>query len=239
MDKQYAEYLIKKTKEDYDKIAGDFDRTRSYIWSELNRFAGFTKNGDKILDFGCGNGRLLEVFREKNAKYIGADFSLNLINLARNKYKAEVDAGKADFIKLDGLKLPFPDRSFDAIYSIAVLHHIPSVQKREELLAEFSRILKPNGKIIITVWNLWQRKYLNLILKHTIKKIFGQSKADFKDILVPWKNASGKSSADRYYHCFTQLELKQIIKRAGFCILENGFFGGAKGKFNIYVIAEK
>ena len=170
MKEEYADYLIQKTKEDYDKIAGDFDRTRSYIWNELRRFAGFAKDGDKILDFGCGNGRLLETFHEKNVKYIGADFSLNLINLARNKYKAEVDAGKAEFVKLDELKLPFPDQSFDVIYSIAVLHHIPSVKKREELLAEFSRILKPNGKIIITTWNLWQRKYLNLILKHTIKK---------------------------------------------------------------------
>lgn len=239
MKEEYANYLIQKTREDYDKISGDFDRTRSYVWSELKRFADFAKDGDKVLDFGCGNGRLLEIFREKNVKYVGADFSLNLINLARNKYKMEIDAGKAEFIKLDELKLPFPDRSFDVIYSVAVLHHIPSVRKREELLAEFSRILKPNGKIIITAWNLWQWKYLNLVFKYTIKKIFGQSKTDFKDILVPWKDASGKSSADRYYHCFTQRELKQIVKRAKFNILESGFFGGAKGKFNIYVIAEK
>ncbi|GAH26634.1 unnamed protein product, partial [marine sediment metagenome] len=61
MKKDYAEYLLKKTKEDYNLIAEDFSRTRWNIWAEFSIFRDYVKGGDEILDIGCGNGRLLEL----------------------------------------------------------------------------------------------------------------------------------------------------------------------------------
>ena len=125
MDKQYADYLIKKTKEDYDKIAGDFSRTRAYLWDDLRQFASRAKGGDSLLDFGCGNGRLFELFGDiKNVHYIGIDQSCALIERAKEKY-----AG-AEFIYSDSAKLPFPNEHFNMIFAVASLHHIPSEQKR-------------------------------------------------------------------------------------------------------------
>lgn len=239
MKQKYADYLIQKTREDYDKIAGDFDRTRSYIWEDLARFTGYALEGGRVLDFGCGNGRLMEIFNGKNIKYIGIDSSPALIEIAKRKYQKEIADGRAEFLVSDALELPFADAGFDAVYSIASFHHIPSVAKREELSGEFRRILKPNGKLIITVWNLWQKKYLNLILKYTFKKLISQSKMDFKDILVPWKNQKGDIISQRYYHAFTPRELRKIVFGAGFATVDKGFFGGAKNNLNIYLTAEK
>ena len=237
MQKQYAEYLIKKTKQDYDVIADDFSRTRAYLWDDLRRFAGLVKEGDKMLDFGCGNGRLFELFAgAKNIHYIGVDQACRLIKKAKEKYAGTA----AEFVCSDSERLLFPDGRFNIIFAVASLHHIPSERKRLELLAEFQRILKPNGILVVTVWNLWQRKYIGLIAKYTLKKISGQLPLDWGDIFVPWKNAGGGAAAERYYHAFTHHSLKRVIQNSCFVIQESGRFGGHQGKnYNLYAIAKK
>jgi len=85
MDKNYAQYLLYKTRENYDLIAEPFSGTRQFIWEDLKPLAEYVKDGDKVLDVGCGNGRLLELFQGKNADYIGVDSSEELIKIAKNK----------------------------------------------------------------------------------------------------------------------------------------------------------
>lgn len=239
MHKQYAQYLIEKTRADYDRIAADFDRTRSYLWKELERFAGCAKEGQRVLDFGCGNGRLFELFKGKNIKYAGIDQSGGLIEHARTKYAHEIAGDSARFIASSGDILPFPDASFDCVFSIAALHHIPSVEKREILMRELRRVLAPHGTLVITVWNLWQKEYRALVVRAAFQKIIGRAQLDFFDVFVPWKNNKGEAQAQRYYHCFSLFSLKRLIRNAGFSLRESGYFGGKRGRFNIYVIAAK
>lgn len=239
MKKQYAQFLIEKTKEDYDIIADDFNTTRSYLWSELKKFADTVKDESTVLDFGCGNGRLYEAFRGRGIKYIGVDQSKSLIDNAQKNHKTSVESKEVQFMVCSSEKLPFSDASFDAVFSVAVLHHIPSLEKRKALIAEFKRVLKPEGVLCVTVWNLWQKKYIPLIVTYTLKKITGQSEFDIKDILVPWKYNSGISQTDRYYHCFTKRELVSLVKDAHFKNIQSGTFGGPQEKFNLYILAKK
>lgn len=241
MKQNYADYLIQKNKDAYDTISEHFNETRAFLWEGLSDFAKYSKDGECVLDFGCGNGRLIEIFKGKKIDYTGLDISKNLIEITKKKYQDNFPEAiqKAEFLQTDGFSIPFPDGYFDNIYSIAVLHHIPSVQFRSDLLKEFKRVLKPQGKIILTVWNLWQGSSKELIFKYAIKKIIGQSKMDFKDIFVPWKNQSGEILAERYYRAFTMAELKKIVARAGFNIVDFGYFGGKNKKFNLYIVAQK
>lgn len=237
MKQEYAQYLIEKTRADYDAIAGEFDRTRAYCWEGLERFASYAREGDRVLDFGCGNGRLARLFHGKNIFYIGADQSGGLIARAREKYAEE--KGSIEFVLLTDDVLPFPDASFDCVFSIAALHHIPSTQERERTLRELHRVLKPGGRLVITVWNLWQKKYRELIVRHMIKKLITGSPLDFFDVLIPWKTNSRETMAERYYHCFTMWELMRRIRKSGFRVNERGYFGGATNRFNMYAVATK
>ena len=239
MKKQHADFLVEKTKEDYDAIARDFNQSRSSLWGELKDFAAGVKKNGTVLDFGCGNGRLLQAFRGRGVRYVGTDQSRALIDAAIVNHKAAVESGVAQFLVSSGERLPFPDASFDAVFSVAVLHHIPSVEKRKALFAEFKRVLKPDGIVLVTVWNLWQKKYIPLIAKYTLKKIFGQSELDAKDILIPWRYDPGVSRAERYYHCFTKSELSALAHGADFREIECGSFGGEQKKFNLYILAKK
>lgn len=230
MEKEYAEYLLKKTKEDYDLIAEDFSRTRYSAWPEFNLFSKYLNEGDKILDLGCGNGRLLDFFKDKNIIYTGTDNSEKLMEIARKRNP------EANFLITDSLSLPFQDNCFDKVFCIAVLHHIPSVNFRKQFIKEAQRVLRPGGILIVTVWNLWSRRdTFKKIIKFSILKVLKKTRLDFKDIFVPWQN-----KIDRYVHCFTKKELNKLVKGAGFKIMEIGVFKRKEAKnYNIYLIAEK
>jgi tRNA (uracil-5-)-methyltransferase TRM9 len=230
MDREYAKYLLEKTRQDYNLIADEFSVTRKEIWPELTFLVeDYSAEGEKILDLGCGNGRWFKLFQKKKVDYIGVDFSEKLIEIAKR------NCPRAKFQTADVFNLPFPSDYFDKVYNIAVLHHIPSKELRLQSLKETKRVLKPGGVLILTAWKFHDKKELFLLFKYTILKLAGKSGLDFKDVLEPW----GKK-IKRYYHCFSKKELKNLINKSDFKIKQSGIIKNTKGnRRNIYLIAEK
>jgi len=254
MDQQTEKNLLDMVKRNYEEIAADFDLTRKKpLWPELVKLTEMVKDGDRVLDAGCGNGRLAEAFGQKNVNYLGVDGSKNLVEAAKKNFLdsrlrgndkemggddektvvARNDSYKfilGDILELDRIS----EKDFDYVYSIAVLHHLPGENLRVQALKQMKNKIKPGGKIIITVWNLWnQKKFRKLILKFAILKILGKNKMDFGDILFSWKNNQGQEISRRYYHAFTKSELKKIAVKAGLKITKI-----YKDRHNYYLILE-
>jgi SAM-dependent methyltransferase len=233
MDRKYAEYLLKKTQEDYNLVAEDYTRTRAFIPEDIKEIAEYALVGERILDSGCANGRLFGILEGKNVDYFGIDFSERLIKIAKKKYPG------AKFQVADCLNLPFPANFFDKVYSISVLHHIPTKEFQLRYLKEAKRVLKPGGLLILRVWDFWRRKEgWKLFFKYTFLKLIGKSKLNFKDVFVPWKNSKGQILIQRYFRCFTKKELEKLTKEAGFKIKES-WRAGKDPRTNIYLITEK
>jgi len=225
MDREYAQYLLKKTQEDYNLIAEDYARTRHFIW-DIENLAQYVIPGEKILDLGCGNGRILEILEDKNIDYVGLDNSEKLIEIAKKNYP------QAKFLVGDALSLPFPNDFFDKVFSIRVLPHIPSNEFQFQFLKEVSRVLKPGGLLILTAWYLYGftvKSNFLLMLENVFLKLIGKSKLDFGDALIPW----GKK-AIRYYHYFTKRGLKKLAEESGLKVKKIW-----STPFDIYLIAEK
>lgn len=228
MDPKYAQYLIQKTKEDFNKIAESFSESRKELWPELRELKKYIRDGEEVLDLGCGNGRLFEFFKDRVVEYIGVDFSEELIQKARKRY--------GDYFKVANVQnLPFSDNYFDSVWSIAVFHHIPSRQLRLTVLGEIKRVLKKNSRVIMTCWDLYQPNYLKLLLKFTLIKLFKKSKLDFKDIFAPWKN----TEIQRYYHAFTKRELKKLFGKSGFRVEELKYLERNGKKTNILIVGTR
>jgi len=128
MDKDYAKKILEETRENYNIISQDFSRTRNKFWEEMGFISKYVNDNEKVLDLGCGNGRLYELFQDKTIDYCGVDFSEKLIDIAKKRYP------QFKFQVADALNLPFPADYFDKVFSIAVLHHIPSKELRLKFL---------------------------------------------------------------------------------------------------------
>ena len=232
MHPEIAKEILKDTISSYNAIASRFSDTRSFSRPFLQKLAKYAESGGQILDIGCGNGILLESL-PKNMDYFGIDVSASLIEEAGKKY----EEFKEKFSVFNGLKIPFPDKSFDFVFSIAVLHHIPGEDFRLNHLKEITRVLKPGGKAIIGVWQLWDRMFLRYFLGNIGNKLIGKSKIGFSDFYIPWKDGNGKILAERYFHAFTLKELLSLHKKSGLNISEKGVFGAVNGYKNYYVIS--
>jgi len=239
---------LTKIHQDYNLIAEEFSRSRERPWPEMNFLIDdYVIPGDKILDLGCGNGRFFEYFKGKNVDYFGVDNAEKLIEIAKKRYpekeflpsakgKGKTEhKGMHKFVVANALNLPFPNNFFDKVYSIAVLHHIPSKEFRLQFFKEARRVLRPEGLLLLTVWNLWSR--FPEIFKFSLLKLVGKSKLDFKDILRPWQNIP-----QCYFHCFTKGELERLVKEGRFKVKESGEIVVSlekKPNSNFYVVAEK
>jgi SAM-dependent methyltransferase len=91
----------------------------------------------RILDFGCGPGRDLRVFRDLGHEAIGLDGAARFVELARGYSGCEV--WLQDF-----LQLQLPPEFFDGIFANASLFHVPS-QELPRVLTELCAALKPGG----------------------------------------------------------------------------------------------
>jgi ubiquinone/menaquinone biosynthesis C-methylase UbiE len=233
MNRKYAEYLLEKTKENYNLTAEEYTRTRAHIAEDIKSLSDYAKEGDKVLDSGCASGRLCGVLKDKKVDYFGADISERLIEIAKKNYP------EGNFQIANTLNLPFADNFFDKIYSISVIHSIPSRDFQLQYLRESKRVLKSGGLLILRVWDFWKRKEgWRLFFKYTFLKLIGKSKMDFYDVLIPWKDSKGKIVIERYFHCFRKREIENLIKKAGFKIKES-WRAGKDPRTNIYIVAEK
>jgi len=220
-----------KNKEFYDNQAKDFSLTRSFIWPEFEGLVKFFEKGDRVLDLGCGNGRFIDLFNQLDKKidYHGIDNSARLIGLARQKYP------KNQFKQTDGLSIPYPDNHFDKILCIAVLHHVPSQQLRQEFLIEANRVLKKDGLLILTTWSIWpQKKYFKTFLKFLLLKISGRSKLDLQDVYISWDK-----DQKRYIHHFSQNQLKKLLLKTHFTIKDLSFLIRKSGQKNLLAVVKK
>lgn len=124
----------------HQEVLEDF----AYKWPVLKKTIPQNKKIE-ILDFGCGKGKIFdELLRmNPNARITGVDVSQKALTFVKKKFPRQ------KFYKIsDGGKLPFPSNSFDFIIASDVLEH---VYDTENSFTELSRILKKNGKILISV----------------------------------------------------------------------------------------
>lgn len=98
--------------------------------------------GKRVLDIGCGTGRLSERFAQHFAHVDGVDISESMVA------KGGVRLAHVPNVELhatDGMHYPFPNGTFDLVFSYIVFQHMPSISVIEENFREIRRVLKPTG----------------------------------------------------------------------------------------------
>lgn len=121
---------------------------------------------ERILDVACGTGELeRRVMAVHPAQAIvGVDLTEAMLAKARTKLAA---FPHIVFYQADSAALPFPDASFDTVITSSSLHYM---RNPERVFSEFSRVLSPNGRLIIIDWtrDAWQGRVYDWLRKKMI-----------------------------------------------------------------------
>ncbi len=117
---------------------------------------GFLNKESRILDVGCGAGFLSNDLAKNGLNVIGVDLSEESLKVAR-KYD---ETKSVHYQAADAYKLPFADQSFDVLTAMDFLEH---VEHPDQVVKEFSRVLKPNGIFIFHTFNRNPLAYLVII----------------------------------------------------------------------------
>lgn len=144
----------------YERIAPYFNDSRYKAWPKVKQFLLEQEPGSIVADVGCGNGKYLHI--NENIFKLGCDVCRPLVDSAWSQGH-EVQL-------CDGLRLPYRDGCFDAVLSIAVIHHMSTKERRIRAIQEMARTLRVGGRIMIYVWAMEQKR----------------RKFEKQDIFVPW-----------------------------------------------------
>lgn len=203
----HSKRIREKVKHDYDSIAEGFSESRQHAWPEFDAFVPYLKPDFKVLDLGCGNGRLLDFLKKQGVvSYVGVDQSEGLLTHARRQFP-EGAFVEGDMAELSELKLP--QERFNAIFMMASFHHLPKSDQLSVLEMVRER-LNPGGFLFMTNWNLYRFLFWKEWLKMFFRRPYG-----WKGLPVLWQNR-----VERYYYAFSTRELRGLLEKAGFELLD-------------------
>jgi len=108
--------------------------------------AGLSPVSESILDVPCGTGKLVELFVQLGVSAVGMDISREMLDVL--KQNINVSSTSRKLLCADATRLPFPNRAFDTVVCLRLLHRVPHAI-RLAMLEEFARVARRH--VIVSV----------------------------------------------------------------------------------------
>ena len=221
---------IQQVKDHYNAIGNHFSQTRKKrMWAEILPFLKNIKPGMKVLDVGCGNGRLIPELNHQKISYTGIDFSQKLLDFALQRFP------KRRFLLKDITNIDDWYRlgMYDAVFCLGVLHHIPDRKRQHDVLQQMFLHTKPGGFMVISVWNLWQFRFWKYHFEQLKKKL---NYGNVSYLWVPYSVSDGQKTVkriNRFCKAFFPGELLALVKQVGYKI--DTFYYGSMGRTHLSI----
>jgi len=178
--------------------------------TRILKCASLIGNHSKFLDIGCGDGKLAENFAHRAgfSQIYGIDNDKECIRQAE---KRGINAKYIDATE----KLPFEDNFFDAVLCSQVVEHLDNV---DILLEEIQRVLKPGGKLMISVPNLCSlHNRIFMLFGYQPTVISPSSRFSFGNPVQKGEKLE-KSVGHRHNKAFAPKAFREMLKYYGFDI---------------------
>lgn len=169
------------------------------IRPNLNHFIGkYFAKGSTLLHAGCGSGQV-DMDLNKEYRLIGLDYSSSALKI----YQA-VQEGRCETLHSSVFDIRLPDGSVDGVYNLGVMEHF-SHEEIQKSLAEFKRVLKPGGKMVL----FWPPEFGVSVM--FFKALRGMIKLFFrKDVKFHPDEISRLKSKKEAYEIFAQSQLRVV-----------------------------
>jgi len=172
--------------------------------------------GERVLELGGGMGTDLAQFAAAGSRVTDYDLSLGHLDLASENFRLRGLSG--GFVHGDGEHLPFPDSTYDVVYSNGVIHHIPDTRR---VVDEIYRVLRPGGKAIVMVYaesslQYWLELVVNQGLHLQHLKLYSMGEIMSRQVEVSAGDARPLVKVytrDRLRRLFDRFEVEGISQR--------------------------
>lgn len=241
MNHETAARLLTLNKQFYQTFGREFSSTRQRLQPGVQRVLDMLTGDESILDLGCGNGELARELMRRGHRgaYIGVDFSLSLLEVARHGWEDT----PATFLRID-LTTPDWDQKIleshpgplDLVTAFATLHHIPGQEVRLNILNKVHALLRPGGQFIHSEWQFLASKRLAGRIQPWTEAKLRQEDVDPGDYLLDWR-AGGRGL--RYVHAFDEVELDTLAREAGFRVRSAFHSDGENGQLGLYQVWDR
>jgi tRNA (uracil-5-)-methyltransferase TRM9 len=252
------ERLRKINYEFYTGHGREFSSTRQRLQPGVRRLVDRLRGDDSILDLGCGNGALPRELARRGHRgtYLGIDFSPDLVREARERVSGlRAQFVWADLLTLTQARVPEPPlRSDDPstssaalseahealqatrwmiVAAFAVLHHIPGLDQRQQLLHAIRHWMEPDGLLFLSNWRFLDHPRMRSRIRPW--QVAGLDSGDLEanDYLLDWRHGT---IGFRYAHQFDEPELRDLATACGFTVLETFYSDGADHRSGLYQV---
>lgn len=235
MKPEIAQRLIELNRRFYTDFGEAFSVTRGRIQPGVRRVLDSLNGDETILDLGCGNGELARTLARDGHRgaYLGLDFSLALLKEAGPAPKGF----SAEFREIDLIKLSVDtvqssvNNDWSLITAFAVLHHIPSLSLRLNILKAVHELLAEGGRFIHSNWQFLNSARLRQRVREWSEAGLAEAEVDPGDYLLDWRSGG---EGLRYVHQFSERELAELAESSGFRIDDTFYSDGKEGNLAIY-----
>ena len=170
----------------------------------------------KVLEIGGGLGTDLSQFARNGALVTDLDLSAGHLEHAKENFALRGLTG--EFVHHDAETLPFPDDTFDVVYTNGVIHHTPNTLR---VVGEIRRVLKPGGKAIVMMyaehsWHYWYRLVWEQGVKHRLLDTYSISEIMSRKVEITKNDARPLVkvyTAARLRRMFANFEAIEFYKR--------------------------
>lgn len=139
-----------------------------YLRGIINR-AGVA--GAEVLEIGLGYGTLGQYLASRAKAYQGLDIAEEPVRLMGLRLQAAGLGERFDARQGSALDIPFGNDSFDVVVAIGTLHHTGDLERS---VAEVRRVLRPNGRAVVMVYNRHSLRLLGQSVKSRVKRALGR-----------------------------------------------------------------
>jgi SAM-dependent methyltransferase len=220
----------------YREFAEAFSTSRARTEPGIERILSRIAPGQRVLDLGCGPGRLAALL-PSTASYVGVDYAPEILDVARARL--ETQATPTRFIQADLVTdawesdVPAP---FDWIILRAVLHHIPGYDNRLDIVRRAARVLAPQGRILLANWQFLKIERLRRRLLPWETIDLTDEDVESGDYLLDWRR---QGRALRYVHLVDEAETLKLITDAGLQVEDLYYADGHTDDLTLYALAGK
>jgi 2-polyprenyl-3-methyl-5-hydroxy-6-metoxy-1,4-benzoquinol methylase len=235
VDAETVNKLLEINRSFYSRFSGEFSDSRPSERFNLEPFRAVLSNNIRLLDAGCGNGRLADRLAQAGLALndVGIDGSPALIAIAKER---AVDLVSPSHFRVVDLAVPDWSRAladvapFDVIVALAVLHHIPSFALRVQVVREMRSLAQPDGTLVLSNWQiLTDERLRNKVVDWETAGV-PRANVEPMDYLMDWKRGG---TGYRYVHMFDEAEISHLAEAGGWRVVEQRYTDNDLNLFSI------